>query len=103
MNRGCAALVVAVIALTVAPVLILHDDKAAWTGSDSQAVALVQAESASYRPWVGALWTPPSPEVESLLFALQAALGAGCLGYACGYLRGRATARLARRCGNEPA
>jgi cobalt/nickel transport protein len=30
------------------------------------------------------LWKPPSDEVESLLFSLQAALGAGFLGYVIG-------------------
>ena len=32
---------------------------------------------------------PPSGEIESLLFALQAAIGAGFIGYFIGYTRGK--------------
>ncbi len=39
------------------------------------------------------LWEPPSPEIESLLFAVQAALGAGVLGYYFGRRRGLAEGR----------
>jgi cobalt/nickel transport protein len=35
------------------------------------------------------LYEPPSDEIESLLFALQAALGAGFIGYYIGYKRGK--------------
>lgn len=51
-------------------------------GSDAQAQA--EIEESGYRPWFAAIWTPPSKEVESLLFAAQAALGAGILGYILG-------------------
>ena len=32
----------------------------------------------NYKPWFRSIWQPPGGEIESLLFALQAALGAGC-------------------------
>jgi cobalt/nickel transport protein len=38
---------------------------------------------------------PPSKEIESLLFMLQAALGAGLLGYYIGLRRGEAKGRRA--------
>ncbi|NLN22191.1 MAG: cobalt ABC transporter substrate-binding protein CbiN, partial [Syntrophomonadaceae bacterium] len=34
-------------------------------------------------------WEPPSGEIESLLFALQAAIGAGFIGYYLGFVKGR--------------
>ncbi|WP_309030311.1 energy-coupling factor ABC transporter substrate-binding protein, partial [Streptomyces alfalfae] len=42
-----------------------------------------------YEPWFSPLYEPPSGEVESALFALQAALGAGVLAYYFGLRRGR--------------
>ena len=35
------------------------------------------------------VWEPPSGEIESLLFALQAAIGAGIIGYFLGYYRAK--------------
>lgn len=64
-----------------------------FTGADGQARDAAQAGAPDYRPWIAPLWTPPSAEVEGLLFAVQAALGAGVLGYALGFLRGRRQGR----------
>lgn len=43
----------------------------------------------SYEPWFSSIWEPPSGEIESLLFVLQGAIGAGFIGYFIGYMRGR--------------
>ena len=37
-----------------------------------------------YEPWFSPLFEPASGEIESLLFALQAALGAGVIGFVLG-------------------
>lgn len=58
-----------------------------YGGTDGR--AQVAIEATGYQPWFGSLWTPPSKEIESLLFALQAALGAGGLGYVLGRLHER--------------
>ncbi|MBK7540745.1 MAG: energy-coupling factor ABC transporter substrate-binding protein [Candidatus Competibacteraceae bacterium] len=68
---------------------------AEFAGSDSQAVAVVAALQPAYRPWFDSVWKPP-PELASGLFALQAALGAGVLGYYLGFKRGQARARRER-------
>lgn len=60
-----------------------------FTGSDGQATELVETLRPGYEPWSTPLWEPPSGEIESLLFGLQAAIGAGALFYALGYWRGR--------------
>lgn len=58
----------------------------AWEGADDAAAELI--ETSGYEPWIDPLWEPPSGEIESLLFALQAAIGAIVIGYIFGYWRG---------------
>ncbi len=64
-----------------------------FTGTDSTVSS--QIEESGYRPWAQPLTSLP-PEVESGLFALQAALGAGILGFVLGTLRERRRARSGR-------
>ena len=45
------------------------------------------------KKWIEPIFEPNSSEVESGLFALQAALGAGIVGYALGRMSGRAKGR----------
>ena len=78
-----------VVALVAVPLMMIHkpepgpDWKEAeiFTGSDDQAKNAVSKIDPSYKPWAKPLMEPPSGEVESLLFALQASLGAGFIGY----------------------
>lgn len=84
-------LLVAVIALFAVPLALrlnVGDDPSAqpYQGTDSAAAGIV--ESRGYRPWFSPLFAPSS-QVESGLFALQAALGAGGLGFALGRLSAR--------------
>ena len=55
----------------------------AWGGADGEAAGLIEATG--YEPWIEPFWEPPSGEIESLLFALQAAIGAVIIGYIFGY------------------
>ena len=67
-----------------------------WSGADDQPEEVISDLSGgSYHPWAQSIWTPPSGEIESLLFALQAAFGAIIIGYFLGYYRGLAKARAA--------
>ena len=77
-------LLVALIAFV--PLFLLRD--AAFGGADDQAEALITQSDPDYEPWFQPILEPPSGEVESLLFALQAALGSGVL---C-FILGRMTA-----------
>lgn len=97
MLKRNLALLAVVIALAVAPVLF-YGHEAEFTGSDDQAEAVITQINPAYAPWVAPLWEPPSGEIESLLFALQAALGAGLLGYYFGRRRG-----LSERGHSEPS
>jgi cobalt/nickel transport protein len=55
-----------------------------FAGADDQARDLVGQIDPDYKPWFAPLIEPASGEIASLLFALQAALGAGFIGYYLG-------------------
>lgn len=73
--------------LSILPVVILQD--AEFGGADGEAEAAISEINANYEPWFQAIWEPPSGEIESLLFVLQAVIGAGFIGYFIGFMRGR--------------
>ena len=77
-------LLLAVVLLTALPLwLVQKPDPAGelFGGSDAQGQQAIGELAPDYRPWFASLLTPPGKEIESLLFALQAALGAGIIGY----------------------
>jgi cobalt/nickel transport protein len=61
-----------------------------FEGADGKAEGVIQELSGgSYEPIAKPIWEPPSSEIESLLFGLQAAFGALIIGYFFGYYRGK--------------
>jgi cobalt/nickel transport protein len=76
-------LIAATVAIVAAPLLI-PGLGGAFKGSDDLGTDAINEARPGYQPWFQPLWKPPSDEVESLLFSLQAALGAGFLGYVIG-------------------
>lgn len=81
-------------ALLLLPLFIHRNKKDGFSGADGQAENAISELAPDYKPWMTALFEPPSGEVESLLFALQAALGAGFIGYFFGVQRERKRASL---------
>lgn len=81
-------LIVLVIILAVAPLFMVQNSE--FGGADGAAEEAITEINPSYEPWFAPFWEPPGGETESLLFALQAALGAGFLGYYFGLKRGQA-------------
>ncbi len=79
-------LAIAVIVLAVIPLAFVRGK---YAGSDDRAQGAIKELSPDYKPWFKHLFEPPSGEVESLLFASQAALGAGVIGFVIGFYRGR--------------
>jgi cobalt/nickel transport protein len=53
----------------------------AFGGADARAQQAIGTIAPGYQPWFAPLFEPPSGEIASLLFALQAALGAGVIGF----------------------
>ncbi len=64
-----------------------------FAGADVQAQEMISKVSPGYRPWFKPIMEPPSGEVETCLFAFQAALGAGFIGYWYGCAATRARMR----------
>lgn len=87
-------LLMALVVLVAAPLVLgLGGNVPAGTepfaGSDAQAESAITETAPGYEPWFSSVFEPPSGEIESGLFALQAALGAGVLGYYFGVARTR--------------
>ncbi|AGA69244.1 ABC-type cobalt transport system, periplasmic component [Desulfitobacterium dichloroeliminans LMG P-21439] len=80
-------LLLSVVVITVTPLFLLKN--AEFSGADGLAEEEIMNLQADYAPWFSPLFVPASGEIESLLFALQAALGAGVIGFGLGYLKGR--------------
>lgn len=76
-------MLIAAAAIVAAPLIIpgLGGD---FKGSDDLGTDAISEARPGYKPWFQPLWKPPSDEVESMFFALQAAIGAGFLGYVIG-------------------
>lgn len=55
-----------------------------FAGADNKAMALIGDIAPNYVQWFKPIMEPASGEIASLLFALQAALGAGFIGYYLG-------------------
>lgn len=85
-------LLILVVLLAVFPLWLVEkpapaaDGKAVeiFAGADDKAKDLIGDISPNYTRWFEPLMEPASPEIASLLFALQAALGAGFIGYYLG-------------------
>lgn len=80
-----ALLALAVVALFAVP-LLLDGGASEYEGTDTAVTEQLEAEG--YTPWFEPVFRPAG-QVESGLFALQAAIGAGALGYVVGRLHGR--------------
>lgn len=80
-------LLAAVLLITALPLIWVAQptDAAAlaehFGGADAQAQQAITQLAPHYQPWFTPVLEPASNEIASLLFALQAALGAGVIGF----------------------
>ncbi|MBL1209947.1 energy-coupling factor ABC transporter substrate-binding protein [Geminocystis sp. GBBB08] len=85
-KQGNWWLISAVISLTVLPLIFVKGD---FEGADTEAQKLITEIQPNYKPWIKPIIEPASSEIASLLFASQAAFGAGVIGYIIGFYKGK--------------
>lgn len=73
--------------IAVVPLMMIKDSE--FGGADDQAEDIISELNPDYEPWFDPIIELPGGETESLLFALQAAIGAGVIGLGFGYFIGR--------------
>ena len=103
-------LILGVIVLALLPLWIVErpaagpdGEVAIFGGADDQAKNLIGEINPEYQPWFESLIEPASGEIASMLFALQAAIGAGFIGYYLGCARTREKLRREQRRGEAAA
>lgn len=85
--RENIGLVLLIIVIIIIPLIFMGESE--FEGADDQAEDVIVEINPDYEPWAEPLWEPPSGEIESLLFSLQVAIGAGAIGYIFGVLKER--------------
>lgn len=84
-------LIAGVVLLAILPLVLVQDSE--FGGADGAAEEAIGEVAPGYTPWFEPVAEPPGGETESLLFAVQAAVGAGVIGYGIGFYRGRSEQR----------
>lgn len=85
--------------IAVIPLMTIKDSE--FGGADGAAEEMIGEVNPNYQPWAESLLEPPGGETESLLFCLQAALGAGIFGFGIGTLRERSKAKKVKAEGDQ--
>ena len=76
-------LLLALVLLLVAiPLLTIKDSE--FGGTDDGAGNAIKAITPEYKPWTSPIYELPGTEMQTLLFSLQAAIGAGIVGFILG-------------------
>ena len=77
--------------LSMAPVLIYQGKE--FKATDSINITAIEQVNPSYKPWFEPVIKPSGGEVETFLFATQAAIGSGVVCYILGLYKGRTERR----------
>jgi cobalt/nickel transport protein len=85
-QNGVLILILAIV-LSFLPLLLKAGSD--FEGADGLAEEAILEIADDYEPWAEPWFEPPSGEIESLLFGLQAAIGAGFIGYFIAYSKFR--------------
>lgn len=81
-NKMNFVMLLLAVGLIVTPLIL--NPEAEYEGADDQAQDVIAEIAPEYKPWFSNIYEPPSGEIESLLFSVQSALGAGIIGYYLG-------------------
>lgn len=87
MKKNNNTILVILLLVVVVVSLVIGTRNGALEGADD----LATEEITNYEPWFEPFWEPPSGEIESGIFALQAAIGGVVLGYFIGKKKNAAT------------
>ena len=90
-------LIIAVVVLAAFPLVYVQhpapdangESAEIFAGADDSAKDMISEIAPGYKPWFESIIEPASGEIASMLFALQAAIGAGVIGFyiGCGVTR----------------
>ena len=78
---------IGVLALSIGP--LLHFQGHEFKATDSKNSTAIEELRPGYKPWFEPVIKPSGSEIETFLFATQAAIGAGIVGYIIGLYKGR--------------
>lgn len=94
-------LILICILIAVIPLVLIKDSE--FGGADDAASGTISEilEVEEYEPWASPLYKPPGGETESLLFCIQAAMGAGIFGFGIGVLKERTKNRKESKCNDN--
>lgn len=85
--RTIIILVLICAVIAIIPLIFIKDSE--FGGADAKAKDLISEIDSDYVQWTDSVIAPPGTETESLLFAIQAAIGAGIIGCGFGFLAAR--------------
>lgn len=89
MSKGKVVVLLLAVCALIAVIPLLTIRNSEFGGADGEAKDVIAELDPEYEPWADPVLEPPGGETEGLLFCLQAALGAGIIGYAFGTFRER--------------
>ncbi|MCX5961999.1 MAG: energy-coupling factor ABC transporter substrate-binding protein [Cyanobacteria bacterium] len=81
------SIAIGVLALSIGP--LLHFQGNTFNATDSKNSTAIEELRPGYKPWFKPVIKPSGGEIETFLFATQAAIGAGIVGYVIGLYKGR--------------
>lgn len=76
--------ILALILVLIVTIPLMFIGNSEFGGADGEAESAITEINTDYKPWFKPIWEPPSGEIESLFFCVQAALGAGIVGFVLG-------------------
>lgn len=88
-SKGKTVIILLLLCVLIAVVPLAFIKNSEFGGADGAAEEAITEIDPTYEAWASPILEPPGGETESLLFCLQAALGAGIFGYGFGILRER--------------
>ncbi|WP_331654698.1 energy-coupling factor ABC transporter substrate-binding protein [Anaerosporobacter sp.] len=89
MSKKKIVIILLVLCVLIAVIPLAMNRDSEFGGADGQVEEIILEINPEYEAWASPVMEPPGGETESLLFCLQAALGAGVFGYGLGVLRER--------------